>query len=189
VEYFNKAANDAKANANKATQTLDRIKVIESSAAGVDMTGPIGLARNVDSSKEKTITKSNLPVRGKSYASRLQPAGVADASCKIDGGEYVVTISLKPESGRIYQDNSYHGQVFTITDGEGENDDLPGATKKAEFKISYSNASIVSRINRKTGRLNTSHYAFHQRIEGTIGTFAWVTYEIDVEDAYAFTWN
>jgi hypothetical protein len=197
VEYFNKAANDAKANCKHAFQTLDRDTVIQTYAAGIDITNYFAERKNINNTNRESIAKINLPIKGMSYASRLQPASVENAKCVVSGDNYVITIQIRPESGKVYQDNSYHGQVFSLIESDGEDDffniakstlNLPGVPKLLDFDYAYSKASIVCRINRKTGKLQSVIYTINQRIEGKSGKIVWIAFEGLDEDRFEFEW-
>jgi hypothetical protein len=197
IEYFNKAANDVKKNVKRAYQTRHMIDVKEIYLLLVGDLTFIAPALEIDDTKSQIVFKSDLPVTDEKYGSRLQAAGVSSAICKIEGNDYVITIKIKPESGEIYQDNSYHGQVFKLVGSEGANDFYniinafvfaPNVPKALDFKYSYSNASITCRIDRKTGKMISSNYSIHAKIEGLSANEHWFKYEADDIKTYSYKW-
>ena len=170
-------------------------------------------AVNRDDRRARAVSRANIPVAGRNYGSRLKTESVAEAKCEIVGDDYVITIKIKPENGKIYQDNSYHGQVFTMSDDsdvdfynmlkkfvdESEVDNAmirmlkgllatPETLRLIDFNYNYSGASVICRINRKTDKLQTSTYSIHQRIEGKSGRMLLFSYDAYDDRAYSFTW-
>ena len=217
VKYFNDALNGGKKDAKRAYRTLERVNILNLTFAdALDLTDNLAASWNKNNTRRLPIARRDIPVRGENFGGRLGIEGVDSASCEIDGDDYLITIALKPESGAIYQDNSYHGQVFKLTGKSGESDSweqlnsfLEEISKEIDnavvtfirkrffqadtspaldFSFNYSQGVVVCRVERKSGRLQSSQYAIRQQITASSGRLRWLAYDVIQEDGYAFEW-
>ncbi|MDR0883036.1 MAG: hypothetical protein LBN05_00260 [Oscillospiraceae bacterium] len=197
VAYFNKAANEAKDEADDILQTVEKNTFSKLIFSGADLSDWVR-RRNVDRAPHE-IDDDDLPIKGKRYASRLAPASVQSAACKVDGDDYVLTIKLKKESGQLNQENSRHGQVMDVTTWDGmerwakilNSLPLPGkqeGLKALDYTITYSGCVITARIHRESGHLRSSHYIIHTQVIGKTGKDVVLEQTGVKEDAYEFRW-
>lgn len=155
VNYYNTAANNAKAKAKSIvkTQTLaDKVKDPEISSSALQAIAP-GVMNLFLSSEPKDANETyssaadknaNFPVRGQSYASKLTASDVSSATCKKSGSNYVVTLKVKGASA---------GKALnTVKESEVRD----GMAKASSFGVKLNSLSITNGVGTITATIDAN---------------------------------
>lgn len=158
VNYYNTAANNAKAKAKSIVKTENRVSqasepVLSSSLLNTAANALIpqflkGSWETVNETYASSADKNaNFPVAGQSYASKLTASDVSSATCKKSGSSYVVTLKVKGTSV---------GKAFSSIK---ESDIREGAAIISfnSIKITYATSTITATID-SNGRLTKAEY-------------------------------
>lgn len=194
VELFNSSANKIKTNAVKVVKNyekrnldeeeLDMPKVLESAAETMipvfmkDDTEPIIYATREE------IT-DNFLVPNQSYVSRMKASDVAEATCKDNGKEYIVSIRIKNENNPV--PGSGVGAVFDVIEA---NEVAEKASFIEKFTTEYYNCTVRARIDKETGNIVWANYTTPLVLNITVNMFgthdisAGLTFEKDYTITY-----
>ncbi len=158
VNYYNTAANNAKAKAKSIVKTENRVSqasepVLSSSLLNTAANALIpqflkGSWETVNETYASSADKNaNFPVAGQSYASKLTASDVSSATCKKSGSSYVVTLKVKGTSV---------GKAFSSIK---ESDIREGAAIISfnSIKVTYATSTITATID-SNGRLTKAEY-------------------------------
>lgn len=195
VEYYNKAANAAKAYPG--TMKVKRTQGTVSSLESISIELARGIVEGIlpnDYPQEKTVTFTNgksssgekasafFPVDDKPYTSNLTPAGVKSASCAKQGSGYKVVITLVSEKGDdinfVPKHHSSCADTLALTQ-----EDLDPLTIN-ECNITYTGATITATVD-EYGRITTLNISEPVVIEGKV---AWKSFNI-IEVKVIGTWK
>ena len=160
VEMYNKAVNNAKANATKVIRVKDGatnyngiveaggLSSIASSLMGMFMVG----SKDEIQAKNEEWDKAKLPPENAQAA--LTVDGIKSAECKEEGDYYIVTVAGKdevnPKSGGpgvgslcgVIQEETITGSISSV----------PGLSL-SNISISYEDVTTVAKIEKSTGNL------------------------------------
>jgi len=159
VNYYNTAANDAKANAKSITKTQSQASLAKApeisngilqSAANTLMKAflsdsPKSVNETYSSAAEK---KENFYVAGQSYSSKLTASDVTSATCKKSGSNYIVTLKVRG--------SSVSKAFYTVTKSQ-ITDAVKGMIKFNSIDISYATSTIQATIG-SNGKLQKVYY-------------------------------
>lgn len=159
VNYYNTAANDAKANAKSITKTQSQASLAKApeisngilqSAANTLMKAflsdsPKSVNETYSSAAEK---KENFYVAGQSYSSKLTASDVTSATCKKSGSNYIVTLKVKGSSV---------SKAFSTVTKSQITDAVKGMIKFNSIDISYVTSTIQATIG-SNGKLQKVYY-------------------------------
>lgn len=159
VNYYNTAANDAKANAKSITKTQNQASLAKApeisngllqNTANTLMKAflsdsPKSVNKTYSSAAEK---KENFYVGGQSYSSKLTESDVTSATCKKSGSNYIVTLKVKGSSV---------SKAFSTVTKSQITDAVKGMIKFNSIDISYATSTIQATIG-SNGKLQKVYY-------------------------------
>ncbi len=160
AELYNKALNNAKANAKNVVRVKDGAtnynNIVEagglSSAASTLMGAFMVGSKDEIQTKNEAWDKSKLPPEGASAG--LAESGIKSADCKEEGDYYILTITgndeVNPKSGGpgvgslcgVIQESTITGSISKV----------PGL-ELSNISIAYENVKTIAKIEKSTGNL------------------------------------
>ncbi len=160
AELYNKALNNAKANAKNVVRVKDGATnyngIVEADGLSDAASSLMGMFMVSDRSqieaKNEAWDKAKLPPEGANAA--LAESGIKSAECKEEGDYYILTISgndeVNPQSGGpgvgslcgVIQESTITGSISSV----------PGLAL-SNISIAYENVTTVAKIEKSTGNL------------------------------------
>ena len=195
VTYYNTVANATKGY--KGDMKVKRVQGTTSSLEKVSIEAVRGTAEGMlpnDYPSEKNVTFANgvgtdgtkassfFPVDDQQYASKLDPSGVASATCTADGDGYKVVIKLVSENGKdINFVPKHHGSCIDTLALTAE--DLEPFTLN-EADVTYQGATITAKVD-AAGRITSWDISEPVMIHGKL---AWKMFNLIEADVLG-TWK
>lgn len=174
IEYFNKAANDAKSNSKSITQLF--CKNSQASKPEINNNTIKKLADSLisqnmgEDSKKANVTyssaadkKEKFPVKNQSWSSKLTMSDVKSVTKTTSGTTDTVTIKLVDDTTpNITPGNGHAGKAFSIITKDQIVEGAGGAgmavIKEESIKITFKDCRIIAKIDSKTGKLQNVNY-------------------------------
>lgn len=123
----------------------------------------------VETSVAKGKSHNDLPVKGQSWASKLEVSSVKSATCKENGNVYEIKIMMNDE---VLNDlpatatSTKHGKVFSVLTAPEvyeQTDKFKALATIKAFKPTYTGSYIECKINKTTGKMISATYYFNTR--------------------------
>lgn len=191
LAYYNKAANDAKANAKSITKTESLVsqagdpKLSNWALNGLaNLLLPMFLKDGWSKVKDGTYTtkaeiKAGFPVSGQNYASKLTASDIESVSCAKSGSNDIVTVKVKGASV---------AKACNIVSAQVVRDSAEGYATFNDIKIDYPVSTITATIS-ASGKLQQIEYYYpNVQMYFDVKGFGTATMAVTLGDRFSIAW-
>ncbi len=186
IEFYNKAANAAKADSKSITYNYMKHAPAGNVSGLPKMFNSLAdtvISNNTGADKSKTnlalntqsLKNTNFPVENESWASKLTADDVKSATCTESNGVYTIKIVTKSDDFLAnVKHGSYHNpKAFNVVLPSTVADNIPSAVAKVfsigTVAIAFPSSTITVKVDAATGNIKTANYLMYWTMKIPLG--------------------